>query len=759
MARANLATIISLDSTKFRSGLRAAASGTRAFGRGVTRSFGTAIRSVNRLNRALIALGVNRGMVVAARKAARLTSNLTKLTAVLAAVGTTFVFKKALDAAAKLEVLDVAYASLTGSVTVARQSLRELNKQALKTGVAMEVQSDAVQKFLALGFKPDRAIRLQRAILDVSGAMGLTAFQAGQLGFAISQVAAKGVVQMEELRQQISEKGVPIFEALSQKTGLWGIELQKAVKEGKVGAEVLLEIFENYEGPFARFRGGAERLGSTFTGTIKRMREAIQQLFRDFGTPVITQFKRIFDVVFRFFRGLRGEARKFGDFLAKGFRRAAIVLETMLSLFRANLLGARFKSAFEKLGRAIPLALRIGFAKLVPLLNKAAAALISSFAKLLKNAVSKEFGGALKDGIGSALTLLSGMGKIIRSQFSPSVNEFIGKLQATIELLPFFVRDAISELKRFAYTMGSIITNAAAKLVDALPFGGNSQPLKDTAKEYGFAAEKLDKTVKIWDQSNDKLSDIVDHYIKANQNDELAKSGDKDLNAGVQGVFGALGAGAQALTGLKFPGLEDGIARNRLELQGIFAVLASNFGFNIKDNVIQKQQLKAQQSNNEATKKVAGILEKGERNKRARKGKIDATIPEERADRRSKAQKASDAANEAFFKKAIPAQRLAEEKLGPKKEEKFSGLDFFKKEDLSGLSSLERFKRTKPEDLVVPGQSLEQQLQLRKDQLPPSKAKVPDVGRGVGKEINKSQEGLLNQLQEIATSLQTLQLI
>ena len=808
MAKAKLATVVSLDSTKFRSGLRAIQSGVNGFNRAFTRSMGQSVRAIGRLSRSLtqldsarhlavvtkaalklsrtlatlsikrfergftrsmnvsvraltrlsrslINLGSNRALNAVRVKAQRLASTLVKLTAGFAALGSAIVFKKILDAAARVEILDVAYTNLTGSVTVARRSLRELENAALRTGVSIEVQSDAVQKFLALGFDPDRAIRLQRSILDVAGSMGLTAFQAGQLGFAIAQVAAKGVVQMEELRQQISEKGVPVFEALAEKTGLFGIELQKAIRDGKIEAEVLLEIFENYEGPFARFRGGAEKLGKTFSGEFNRMREAVSQLFRDLGKPIITQFKRTFNVFFRFFRGLRTEARGLGEFLAKGFQRAAIVLETMLSLFRRGLLKDRFKNAIEYLKEALPLALKIAAQKAVPLMRDAFVSSLEIVGKLINTIFSKDFGNSIIEGIKGGLKQLSGMGDIIRSEMGPEFNKFVAALQAGLANIPEIASMLFNEIKSVGTTVeNSLVAGAnyfAAVAADVFN-------LTDLKAAFEAKLEETKMLQKVQDKQLEKAREnlagklLVDFFKFIKTPKQLKESGVEKITEGQEQVAAALLSAAGQLTGLKFTDLKNSIEKNKVELKSIFVAIGQMFGFTVKDANVQKSQLDTQKKIAESAKKTA--------EREVKEGRIDARA-KPASDRRSDSVKAAATAREVFFKGGGSSrEEFLQEKLGRSKFEKeFPGLDFFKKPIDKKLTPIEEFKKIPTQKLFPPGGfSRPFEKELRDAQIP-KREKAPDFARGIGKEVASGQGGLLEKLGNIAGSLEKLQLV
>ena len=176
------------------------------------------------------------------------------------------------DLSSEFEIAEISLTSLTKSQEKANGIIKEARQLWLKTGVEATDQIKNMKRFIALGFDDVKAKALNRSILDIAGSVGLSTDETKLLGSAIAQVQAKGVVQMEELRQQIAEKGVPAIQALMQETGLEGTAFFQAVKDGEVSSDQLIDLFINLNGEFEKFRGGADKLGNTFDGLKKRAR-------------------------------------------------------------------------------------------------------------------------------------------------------------------------------------------------------------------------------------------------------------------------------------------------------------------------------------------------------------------------------------------------------------------------------------------------------------------------------------------------------
>lgn len=330
-----LAAELILDISKFRRGLQNAQNAVNNSFRG-----GSAGGKVG----SGIATGI-------AGSAATITAALAGVLAVaagIAAYKASKIIAQGIALAGENEKLQMRFEILTGSRGAGNRALNELREDALKTGVTLEDMADNVGKFMAFGFDPDKAMKLNKGILDVGGSVGLSTRDMKLLGVALSQVAAKGVASMEELRQQIAEKGIPIFKALEQQLGVTGAELSVMIQEGKVGADVVLDMFTKVpdgEGPFARFAGGAEKMGATLPGIVSRMKMAWMEFLRVLGNPLVDAIKPAMLVALQVMQGLIPLGARFGQALADAVSEVTAIGMVLASLSWEEY-GNLFKLAF-----------------------------------------------------------------------------------------------------------------------------------------------------------------------------------------------------------------------------------------------------------------------------------------------------------------------------------------------------------------------------------------------------------------------------
>lgn len=328
--------------------------------------------------------------------------------------------------AGEVQRLRISFTALTGSEREANKVLSELRKTALETGIEVADQAKTVQKFIALGFKSDKAIQLQRNILDVAGAVGLTAVEAKLLGSALAQVQSKGVVSMEELRQQIAEKGIPAIDELMRKTNLYGKAFFDAIAKGEVPAKELIDIFLNLEGTFAKFAGGAKRLAGSIPGQVNIIKTSWQEMLREMGAPIADAIGPILDDLINILQ----TAAPFGAAMGRAIGDAIRILYGAISDGTLeDLLGTAFMAGVETglnfLGN--------GFADIVLSFGATLVSGIEFAAKTLKNVFLEAFANVINFFISGIEKGIQVMGDVL-AKMALVLNEVTG---SNLSVAPF----------------------------------------------------------------------------------------------------------------------------------------------------------------------------------------------------------------------------------------------------------------------------------------------------------------------------------
>ena len=132
----------------------------------------------------------------------------------------------------------------------------------------------AASRGAGLNLKETRV--LFEGVSAASAALNLSAEDTNLVIVALSQIASKGVVSMEELRRQMGERIPGVFKIAADAMGLGIDELIKLVSEGKVASDFFLKRF----GPAMKevFGQTAQENINTITGSINRLATAWDRL-------------------------------------------------------------------------------------------------------------------------------------------------------------------------------------------------------------------------------------------------------------------------------------------------------------------------------------------------------------------------------------------------------------------------------------------------------------------------------------------------
>lgn len=159
-----------------------------------------------------------------------------RLTAVAATVG--FAVKPLLDATIALDQARRVLTTVTGSAEEAERQLEFLRRTAQASGQAFDQISESYSKFAASALQSGLTItQVQQVFESVSlaaGNLGLSTDQSKRALEALSQIASKGVVSMEELRQQLGDALPGVLPLLAKELGLTQAELNKVVEAGQL---------------------------------------------------------------------------------------------------------------------------------------------------------------------------------------------------------------------------------------------------------------------------------------------------------------------------------------------------------------------------------------------------------------------------------------------------------------------------------------------------------------------------------------------
>lgn len=356
--------------------------------------------------------------------------------------------KPIIDAAAEMQRMRVMLRGLNKEKNdpgkAAAEDMQYIVNMAQNAPFAMQALTDSFVKFRSAGLDPtDGSLK---ALVDSVARFGGDSELLKRAAIAVQQMSGKGVVSMEELRQQLGEAVPNAMKAMADAAGITMGQLTKAVSSGTVEAKQALSLM--FVGLRAENENAAKDMMQTYTGALAQLQTSFT-LFAD----------RI---------GQSG----YLDSLSKGMKELASIMNSAEGISFANSLGSGLSTAIDGLRE-----LAQWLAKnqeLVINLGKVVAAMVAF--KLMRAGIMGVIGTA-----GQMVNTFATMSTVIQTPFNMgamAINRFNRAARlglAPIPSLIFAIRGAITGLKTaFAGLTAFIAANpiGAAFTVAAVAVAG-----------------------------------------------------------------------------------------------------------------------------------------------------------------------------------------------------------------------------------------------------------------------------------------------
>lgn len=156
---------------------------------------------------------------------------------------------------------------------LAAEEIEYLKDVTQKFGISFKQALPSYMQFLASS-KQDLATTRKtfEAFSGIARVYGLSSERFGLVITALNQMQSKGIVSMEELRQQLSESLPQGLQLFAEAAGMSTQQFMKLVGEGRIGAGLLKLVAENIEKKFGKdmveasktLGAQTERLGNNF---------------------------------------------------------------------------------------------------------------------------------------------------------------------------------------------------------------------------------------------------------------------------------------------------------------------------------------------------------------------------------------------------------------------------------------------------------------------------------------------------------------
>ncbi len=149
-----------------------------------------------------------------------------------------FALKPFFDTIVQFDSMRRSLTAVTGSVAEAEKAIAFLRETANKSGVSISSISDAFVRFTASartsGLSTEVVQKVFAATAQAAGNLGLSSDKLTHILDALSQMANKGVVSMEELRQQLGDSLPGALGLLAKGLGITEQQLVKLVETGQL---------------------------------------------------------------------------------------------------------------------------------------------------------------------------------------------------------------------------------------------------------------------------------------------------------------------------------------------------------------------------------------------------------------------------------------------------------------------------------------------------------------------------------------------
>lgn len=229
----------------------------------------------------------------------------------------------------RLEYLMRGMSTAADPVVDAANKIDYLREKAKNTPFAMATIADSMSKLMSTGIDPLNGS--MDALIDGVAAFGGTDEAFKRATLAITQMSGKGVIQMEELRQQLGESMPRAVELMARSFGISVPRLIKDISTGTVESKRALELF-NME--LQRTYGGAAlRQMDTFNGMIRRFQSSLQDLAKEVGDAgFMDELKKQLGDIIEYLNSDQavGFAKSLGESMAEAMRWIRQTVETVI---------------------------------------------------------------------------------------------------------------------------------------------------------------------------------------------------------------------------------------------------------------------------------------------------------------------------------------------------------------------------------------------------------------------------------------------
>lgn len=194
----------------------------------------------------------------------------------------------AINEASKIESVTTRFEVLTGSVSTATKTIKQLQDFSARTPFSFEGISNAGAQLLSFGVEAENLVpRLQR-IGDVAAASGS---DLNEISLIFGQVAAAGKLTGERLLQ-FQERAIPIGPALAKTLGVAESSVRDLVSSGQVSFKDFEKAFDSLSEKGGAAFGGIDKQSQTLAGQLSTLKDNFSLVAAEVGSFLLPVAKQ-----------------------------------------------------------------------------------------------------------------------------------------------------------------------------------------------------------------------------------------------------------------------------------------------------------------------------------------------------------------------------------------------------------------------------------------------------------------------------------
>ena len=194
--------------------------------------------------------------------------------------------KKALEASANMEVLRQGLDFVLGSSEETDKLINGMRALGEQSAYDTNELIPLARQWVNMGDNAETAVGKMTKIVDLGSAFGLTSEQIGSATLALSQMAAAGKINGQDMLQ-LTNANIPAWKLLADHMGLSVAELRKMSEAGQLGEDAINELWNAIE---ERTKGATARMNGTLMAAFSNLQESISNSMAGIGDIISKSF-------------------------------------------------------------------------------------------------------------------------------------------------------------------------------------------------------------------------------------------------------------------------------------------------------------------------------------------------------------------------------------------------------------------------------------------------------------------------------------